>query len=99
MPHATSPQNNFAKALRSIRKSKGLSQEAFSLSSSRTYVSTLERNLKSPTLSKVDDLAEVLRVHPLTLLTMSYLHTVDAISAERLLEQISSEIAEWTALR
>jgi transcriptional regulator with XRE-family HTH domain len=65
-------QNNFAQALRLIRKAKGVSQEAFALTSSRTYVSTLERGLKSPTLSKIDDLAEVLGVHPLTLLMAAY---------------------------
>ena len=64
--------NNFARALRNIRKAKGISQEVFALTSSRTYVSTLERGLKSPTLSKIDDLAGVLGVHPLTLLMASY---------------------------
>lgn len=65
-------QNNFSGALRNIRKAKGMSQEAFALTSSRTYVSTLERGLKSPTLSKIDELAEVLGVHPVTLLMAAY---------------------------
>ena len=65
-------QNDFAQALRRIRKAKGVSQEAFALASSRTYVSTLERGLKSPTLSKIDELADVLGVHPLTLLMAAY---------------------------
>lgn len=94
MTKAVTPRNNFAKALKSIRKSKGLSQESFSLSSSRTYVSTLERNLKSPTLSKIDDLAEVLNVHPLTLLAMSYLRSHDSESVQKVLELVSSEISE-----
>ncbi len=94
MSNAAAPHNNFARALKSIRKSKGLSQEAFSLSSSRTYVSTLERSLKSPTLSKVDDLAEVLGVHPLTLLAMSYLRTTDSTDVERVLDLVSNEISE-----
>lgn len=64
--------NHFGKALQRIRKAKGISQEAFALTSSRTYVSTLERGLKSPTLSKIDELAEVLGVHPLTLLIAAY---------------------------
>ena len=65
-------QNDFAQELRRIRKAKGVSQEAFALASSRTYVSTLERGLKSPTLSKIDELADVLGVHPLTLLMAAY---------------------------
>ncbi|MGE0013429.1 MAG: helix-turn-helix domain-containing protein, partial [Azoarcus sp.] len=36
-------------ALQTARKARGLSQEAFSDVSSRTYLSTLERGLKSPT--------------------------------------------------
>lgn len=95
MSNAIPPRNDFAKALRSIRKSKGLSQEAFSISSSRTYISTLERDLKSPTLSKIDDLAEVAGVHPLTLLVMSYLRTTDVAAVERLLDRISGEISEF----
>lgn len=59
-------------ALKTIRKARGLSQEAFSDVSSRTYMSSLERGLKSPTLNKIDELSEVLEVHPLTLLTLAY---------------------------
>ena len=62
----------FGKALQTYRKIKGLTQEDFSEVSSRTYLSTLERGLKSPTLEKVDELAEVLEIHPLTLLIKTY---------------------------
>ena len=40
--------------------------------SSRTYMSTLERDLKSPTLHKLAELCEVMEIHPLTLLTLAY---------------------------
>lgn len=63
---------SFATALKTVRKARGLSQEAFSDVSSRTYMSTLERDLKSPTLKKLEELCEVLEVHPLTLLTLTY---------------------------
>lgn len=55
--------------MKTIRKARGLSQEDFSDVSSRTYMSTLERDLKSPTLNKLVELCEVMEVHPLTLLT------------------------------
>ena len=55
----------------SVRKARGLSQEAFSNVSSRTYMSTLERDLKKP-IQKLADLCEVMEVHPLTLLTLAY---------------------------
>ena len=64
--------NSLAKALKTVRKARGLSQEAFSDVSSRTYMSTLERDLKSPTLNKLAELCEVMEIHPLTLLTLAY---------------------------
>ena len=69
------PKNSFPAALKTARKARGLSQEAFSDVSSRTYLSALERGLKSPTLHKVAALCDVMDVHPLTLLTLSYAGT------------------------
>jgi transcriptional regulator with XRE-family HTH domain len=65
-------KNSFPAALRIVRKARDLSQEAFSDVSSRTYVSSLERGLKSPTLTKLTELCEVLDIHPMTLLTLAY---------------------------
>ena len=50
----------------------GRSQEDFDLVSSRTYISNLERGIKSPTIGKIDSLAPVLDLHPLALLALSY---------------------------
>lgn len=94
MKNAYQPKNIFSSALKKIRKSKGLNQEDFSLISSRTYVSALERNMKSPTLNKVDDLAGVLGVHPLSLLVVSYLPTLNADTVSRVLEIVSNELSE-----
>lgn len=97
MPNPRSPRHKFSEALRTARRARGLSQEAFSLTSSRTYVSTLERGLKMPTLNKVDELSEVLELHPLTLLTLSYLDGKDRHLAP-LLNRVSKELAEiWGA--
>lgn len=62
----------FGHALREARKRSGLTQEAFSNVSSRTYLSTLERGLKSPTLEKLSEISGVMGIHPLTLLAMSF---------------------------
>lgn len=85
----------FARALRQARGARGMTQEDFSLVSSRTYLSTLERGLKSPTLDKVEALCGALGIHPLTLLMLTYLDTEDrgaAVTGE-LLERIAVEIA------
>ncbi|EPK3466778.1 helix-turn-helix domain-containing protein [Pseudomonas aeruginosa] len=82
---------SLAKALKTVRKARGLSQEAFSDVSSRTYMSTLERDLKSPTISKLDELCEVMEVHPLTLLTLAYAGDSER-KAEQLLAQVRQEL-------
>ncbi|WP_317985300.1 helix-turn-helix transcriptional regulator [Pseudomonas putida] len=41
--------------------------------SSRTYLSSLERGLKSLTLEKINQLAGALKVHPLTILVATYI--------------------------
>jgi transcriptional regulator with XRE-family HTH domain len=92
MKNATEPVNNIAHAIRFVRKSKGLSQEDFGLTSSRTYVSTLERGMKSPTLSKLDDLSKVMNVHPLTLLVLSYVEDQNPTTINALLERVGREI-------
>lgn len=92
MLHNTKNQNSFSQALKIARRARGLSQEAFSQLSSRTYVSTLERGLKTPTISKVDELAEVLDIHPLTLLTLSYMKKSDYKEITRLMDHVSKEL-------
>lgn len=94
MPTLPKPFNNFAQALRKIRKAKKIPQEAFALHSSRTYVSTLERGLKSPTLSKVDELAQVLDVHPLTLLILAYSGDSQSSNIDDVLRKVRGEIAD-----
>lgn len=84
--------NSLAKALKTVRKARGLSQEAFSDVSSRTYMSTLERDLKSPTLNKLAELCEVMQVHPLTLLTLAYADG-DERKVAHLLANVQQELA------
>ncbi|KVS13172.1 MULTISPECIES: helix-turn-helix domain-containing protein [Burkholderia cepacia complex] len=84
-------KNSLATAIRTVRKARGLSQEAFSDVSSRTYMSSLERNLKSPTLHKLTELCEVMEVHPLTLLTLAYAGD-STRKADQLLEQVRQEL-------
>lgn len=81
-----------AAALKTVRKARGLSQEAFSDVSSRTYLSTLERDLKSPTLKKLAELCEVMEIHPLTLLTLAYAGD-STHKTDQLLEHVRQELA------
>ena len=84
--------NGFPHALKKARKAKGLSQEDFSDVSSRTYVSTLERGLYTPTLEKVEGLAQAIGIHPLTLLTMACLAAAKTSNLEKLFALVKAEI-------
>ncbi len=54
----------FAKILQELRLNKGLSQEtfAFEVGIHRTYVSQLERGLKSPSLNTIQKIAQALDI-------------------------------------
>lgn len=80
-------------ALRKIRKARSLSQEAFSDVSSRTYLSSLERDLKSPTLNKLAELCKVMEVHPLTLMTLAYAGDSER-KINQLLELVRQELKD-----
>ena len=80
-----------AGALKTIRSARGLTQEDFSNVSSRTYLSTLERGLKSPTMDKMQALAEVLDVHPLTVMALTFI-TAENSSADELLAKVKQEL-------
>ncbi len=54
-------------------------------------MSSLERGLKSPTLSKVAELCEVMDVHPLTLLTLAY--GGDSKGVSEVIERVRRELA------
>lgn len=80
----------FGKVLQWMRVKQKLTQEDFATVSSRTYISTLERGRYVPTIEKLDTIAPVLGVHPVTLLVGSYALKENRSVAE-LLNQIAQE--------
>lgn len=82
----------FGLALKQVRNRQQLTQEDFSETSSRTYLSTLERGIKSPTLEKVEQLSKVLEVHPLSVMVMAYLYKEDDQDLSSLLNLIENEV-------
>lgn len=84
-------RQSLAKAIQSIRKAQNLTQEDFGIVSSRTYLSSLERGLKSPTVDKLDEIARVMGVHPASVVLIAYaiksgnenqVETIDLIAEE-----------------
>ncbi|MDP3777675.1 MAG: transcriptional regulator [Methylotenera sp.] len=88
----------FAVALKQVRTAKRLTQEDFSNVSSRTYVSTLERGLKNPTLDKIEDLANVMEIHPLTLITFAYMVGRSDLDSVELFSLVTKQLDQLALL-
>ena len=87
------PRNELSSALRVARRARGLSQEDFGGVSGRTYVSQIERGERQATLSKIDDLASVLEVHPASLVVLAYLPIgLGQDAAGKLLDRIRADL-------
>lgn len=84
----------FASALRHVRTKRHLTQEDFSISSSRTNISLLERAKTIPTLEKLEHLCSVLKVHPMTLMAICYA-AKEGISVETLMGRVLAEAQEF----
>lgn len=94
MPSAKVTRNKLPAALKAARAARGLTQEDFGEVSSRTYLSTLERGIQSPTLAKIEQLAHTLEIHPLTLLAMAYADSVRPEDVQKIQNVVSREIME-----
>lgn len=89
----------FGLALKKVRNSRNLTQEDFSTVSSRTYLSSLERGMKSPTLEKINQLAGTLDVHPLTILVATYVARDANLDIEGLFQTIRDELAGMSSFQ
>lgn len=79
----------FGSALKAVRVRKGIAQEQ--LGASQSFISTLERGIRSPTVEKLEELAERLEVNPATLIILMQIG-IDG-DEEALLGKIHQEIA------
>lgn len=58
----------FGAALREVRSRKEIAQEQ--LGASQSFISTVERGIRSPTIEKMEEFAERLGVNPATLIVL-----------------------------
>jgi len=82
------------RAIKDIRKAKGLTQEDFSTVSSQTYLSTLERGLKSPTVDMLEVLAERMGVHIVSILTLAYMYENSDSTVESIQDVVEKDISQ-----
>ncbi len=86
-------EEGLAVALRSLRLSRGLTQGDFKRAVSDGYVSRIERGVYSPSLTTICQIAEAMRIHPLSLLTLA-LEIAEGESREQLLLRVERELGE-----
>lgn len=79
-------------SIRSYRLKRNIPQE--SLGPSQPYISNLEAGRGSASLDKIEQMADVLGVHPMSILFAGYLRSNEDSDKERLFERIRMELAE-----
>lgn len=89
--------SNIGKALRAARLAQNLSQEEFDSVTGRTYISDIERGVKQPTIAKLDAIAAVMKLHPLTVLTLSYCDKGTQREVSNVMKRVSAELERLLA--
>lgn len=84
----------FGKTFAGARKKAKLVQDDFEYVSSRSYISYIERGKVSLTLEKLNELAGVVGVHPVSLLFHTYLIYDRETSALDLISKIMDDLKE-----
>ena len=79
-------KENVGRAFRRVRRNAGMSQDDFVVVSSRTFVSSIERGKKSPTVEKLSDLAVAMRTEPAVIVLLATL--LEAVDPDTKLAEI-----------
>lgn len=84
--------NAVGKAIRDVRNSKALRQEFFSDVSSTSHMSRVENGQYGATVAFINKIAVAMDVHPLTILTLSFLNANDGQDVAQLQEIVIKEL-------
>lgn len=79
-------------SMKLYRLKKNIPQE--SLGPSQPYISTLEAGRGSASIDKIEQMAGVLGVHPVSIILAGYLSSGDDVTTDQLLERIRSELLQ-----
>lgn len=79
-------------SIKSYRLKRNIPQET--LGPSQPYISNLEAGRGSASIDKIEQMADVLGVHPVSIIFASYLASSEDANKEQLLERIRVELAE-----
>lgn len=79
-------------SIKSYRLKRDIPQE--SLGPSQPYISSLEAGRGSASIDKIEQMADVLGVHPMSIIFAGYLTSNEDANREQLFERIRIELAE-----
>jgi transcriptional regulator with XRE-family HTH domain len=82
------------KAIKDVRNSKALNQEFFSVVSSTSHMSRVENGQYGATVEFIDKIATAMDVHPLTILTLSFLNANEGQNVSAIHDRVSKELLE-----
>ena len=85
------PHANFGRALQQLRAARGVTQEDMLLATSRRHISRIEQGHQMPSIRVIENLAESLQIHPLTLIMAAYCPEMDATSVKDLLNAVKAD--------
>ena len=85
------PHADFGRALQQLRAARGVTQEDMLLATSRRHISRIEQGHQMPSIRVIENLAEGLQIHPLTLMVAAYCPEMDATSVKGLLDAVSAD--------
>ncbi|HEJ1327458.1 helix-turn-helix domain-containing protein [Pseudomonas aeruginosa] len=81
---------SFGVALRLMRDSKGLTQDALGIT--QTNISKFELGKKVPSLERLAEIADHLNVHPVTLFTLAYMGGAREDALDEISQVVHDEI-------
>jgi transcriptional regulator with XRE-family HTH domain len=79
-------------SIKSYRLKRDIPQET--LGPSQPYISNLEAGRGSASIDKIEQMAGVLGVHPISIIFAGYLTSSEEVNKEQLFERIRVELAE-----
>lgn len=86
-------QTALGRAIRDVRTERKFTQESLTAFSSRSYLSEIENGKSEASLAKINELAKLIDIHPLAILTMAYLNFDETQNVNDVITTLKTEIA------
>lgn len=89
-----STKANIGRALIQLRAARRVTQEDLLFAVSRRHVGRIEQGHQVPSIHVIENLAESLRIHPMTLIAMAYSQDPGVQSVDQVLQAVKSDMLD-----